>query len=319
MLAQPLIPMLRALRGVAHKTDIAPVVRRLGLAPEGIRLGDDCAAIPDGDGYLLLAIEGFVPDFLAAEPWFAGWCGVMVNASDIAAMGGRPIAVVDALWSAGAESAEPVLAGLAEAAAAYGIPVVGGHTNLRARDGQLAVSILGRAKRLLTSFDAMPGDVLLAAIDLRGRYHEPMPYWDAATGARAPGLLRSDLDTLAAIAEAGLSRAAKDISMAGLVGTALMLAEASRIGMVIDPAKVPRPEGVDVARWLASFPSFGFLVTAKPDAVDEIRARFRARGIACAAIGHCEGGSALDLIAETGRRETFWDLVEAPLTGCAPA
>jgi uncharacterized protein len=319
MLADPLVLRLRALRGIAHKTDIAPVVRRLGLAPEGIRLGDDCAAIPDGDGYLLLAIEGFVPDFLAAEPWFAGWCGVMVNASDIAAMGGRPIAVVDALWSAGADSAEPVLAGLAEAAAAYGIPVVGGHTNLRAREAQLAVSILGRAESLLTSFDAEAGDVVLAAIDLRGRYHEPMPYWDAATGARHAGELRGNLDLLAEVAEAGLSRAAKDISMAGLIGTALMLAEASRIGMVLDPAKVPRPEGIDLARWLGSFPSFGFLLTAKLDAAAEIIARFAARGIACAAIGQCEGGSKLDLITENGRRETFWNLADAPLTGCAPA
>ena len=36
------------------------------------RVGDDCAAIPDGDGYLLLAIEGFINDFVAADPWFAG-------------------------------------------------------------------------------------------------------------------------------------------------------------------------------------------------------------------------------------------------------
>ena len=42
---------------------------------------DDCAAIADGEGHLLLAIEGFVDDFVEKMPWFAGWCGVMVNAS----------------------------------------------------------------------------------------------------------------------------------------------------------------------------------------------------------------------------------------------
>ncbi|MCB8875717.1 sll0787 family AIR synthase-like protein [Acidisoma silvae] len=319
MLAQSLAQSLRNLRGLAHKTDIATVARHLGTAPEGIRLGDDCAAIPDGDGYLLLAIEGFVPDFLKAEPWFAGWCGVMVNASDIAAMGGRPIAVVDALWSADSAESEPVLAGLKAAADAYRIPVVGGHTNARASSAQLAVAILGRATNLLTSFDAQPNEVLLAAIDLRGAYHDPMPYWDAATRGASAERLRGDLDLLAQIAEAGLSKAAKDISMAGLVGTALMLAECSRIGMVIDPSAVPRPEGVPLERWLSSFPSFGFLITATPDNAPAVIAAFAERGIACAEIGQCTTGTTLDLLNADGTTETFWDLAEAPLIGCAPA
>ena len=194
-------------------------------------LGDDCAAIPDGDGYLLLAIEGFMDGFVAADPYFAGFCGVMVNVSDIAAMGGRPIAVVDALWSRDQGHADPVLAGLRVAAETYGVPVVGGHSNTRNETEHLAVAILGRAKRLLTSFDAKPGDVLVAAIDLRGRFRDPHPYWDAATGA-PPERLRADVSLLAGIAEDGLSQAAKDISMAGLVGTLSVAPD--QVGAVID-------------------------------------------------------------------------------------
>ena len=317
MLTQSLAQSLRNLRGLAHKSDIAAVARHLGTAPDGIRLGDDCAAIPDGDGYLLLAIEGFVPEFVKAEPWFAGWCGVMVNASDIAAMGGRPIAVVDALWSSSGAEAEPVLAGMKAAAEAYRIPVVGGHTNARANSAQLAVAILGRATRLLTSFDAQPGEVVLAAIDLRGAYHDPMPYWDAATRGADAARLRGDLDILPQVAESGLSGAAKDISMAGLIGTALMLAECSGIGMVIDPLAVPRPEGIELERWLGSFPSFGFLLTATPKNAMGVIAAFAARGIACADVGRCTAGTRLDLLNADGTAETFWDLAEAPLIGCA--
>src|SRR5580700_5650652 len=97
---------LRRSSGLAAKSDITSVAKSLGLSGDDvIAVGDDCAAIPDGDGYLLFAIEGFINEFVARDPWFAGWCGVMVNVADVAAMGGRPIAVVDAVWAAGDDEA----------------------------------------------------------------------------------------------------------------------------------------------------------------------------------------------------------------------
>lgn len=306
---------IRAGRGLAHKADIAAVVGRLRVG--AVRNGDDCAAIPDGDGHLLLAIEGFLESFVADDPRFAGWCGVMVNLSDIAAMGGRPIAVVDALWSPDAAGAQAVLAGLDAAAGTYGVPVVGGHTNTRAAGASLAVAVLGRAgKTLLTSFDAKPGDALIAAIDLRGAFRDPHPYWDAASGA-PPERLRADLAILPGLAEAGLARAAKDISMAGIVGTALMLMECSGVGGTIDLAALPRPEGVAVARWLAAFPSFGFLVAASPDRREAVIARFAARGIAAAGVGTIDA-SRVARISDRATEAEVWDLSKTPLTGCGP-
>ncbi len=175
---------LRTGRGLAAKGDIAAVAARLALSAEpAIAFGDDCAAIPDGDGFLLLAIEGFMNEFVSSDPWFAGWCGVMVNVSDVAAMGGRPIAVVDAVWAEDDAAAKPLLRGLRDASDTYRVPIVGGHTNARSDRGQLSVAILGRAKSLLTSFDARPADRLVAAIDLRGRYRGPFANWEAATDA----------------------------------------------------------------------------------------------------------------------------------------
>ena len=148
---------LRGRRGVAHKLDIRRVRASLGArlgwgdatgdaagagSPGGVPVGDDCAAMPDGDGFLLLAIEGLLDEFVAAEPWFAGYCAVMVNVSDVYAMGGRPVALVDALWSKGAERAEPIWDGMAAAARKYGVPIVGGHTNTRSAGDHLAAAIL---------------------------------------------------------------------------------------------------------------------------------------------------------------------------------
>ncbi|MGO8492409.1 hypothetical protein ACC757_37600, partial [Rhizobium ruizarguesonis] len=65
--------------GIVAEQDIRTIAARLGLQWQQIAVGDDCAELPDGDGYLLFAIEGFMNEFVAADPWFAGWCGVMVN------------------------------------------------------------------------------------------------------------------------------------------------------------------------------------------------------------------------------------------------
>ena len=311
-----LIDTLRAGRGLAHKRDIAPVLARLAPgAPSAVRNGDDCAAIPDGDGFLLFAIEGFLPEFVAADPRFAGWCGVMVNVSDIHAMGGRPVAVVDAVFADGDARAAPVLDGLAAASRAYGVPVVGGHTNTRAGGAGLSVAVLGRAKRLLTSFDARPGEAIIAAIDLRGRFREPHAYWDASSDAPA-GRLRADLDVLPALAEDGLCRAGKDISMAGVIGTALMLLECSGCGARIDVDAVPRPDYVALPRWLQAFPSYGFLLTAAPADVDGVCARFAARGIAAAAIGACEAGDTVRL-TQGGESRVLWRFAAGDTSGGA--
>ena len=315
---QALARQIRDARGLAHKRDIDAVVTRLGLNARNARVpvGDDCAAIPDGDGHLLLAIEGFLDSFVAADPYFAGYCGIMVNLSDVAAMGGRPLAVVDALWSRDDAAADPVLAGLADAAALYGVPIVGGHTNTRAGAGNLAVAMLGRAgPRLLTSFDAAPGDDLVAAIDLRGRFREPHPYWDASTGS--PGeRLRGDLEVLPALAEAGLARAVKDISMAGVVGTALMLLECSQVGGVIDLDAIPRPEGVPLPRWLPAFPSFGFLLSVRPDGTPAVLARFAERGVAAAKIGTLDTSRVARVRDAAGEQAVVWDFWASPLIGC---
>jgi len=309
-----LVEQLRAGRGFAHKRDIADALATLSAALPGgvgdlaqaVAVGDDCAAIRDGDGWLLFAIEGFIDEFVQGMPWFAGWSGLMVNLSDIAAMGGRPIAVVDALWSEGAAAGAPVLQGLAAASAAYGVPIVGGHTNHRSTRGGLAVAVLGRAQALLTSFDARPGDTLLMAVDLRGAYEEPHPFWNAATKA-PPRRLRADLALLPQIAEAGWCRAAKDISMAGALGTALMLLECSRVGALIDLDALPRPPGVPLQRWLQTFPSYGYLLSVAPAHVAAVQQLFTSRDIACAPIGHVTAAPQVWL-QQSGERAQLWDV-----------
>jgi len=219
--------------------------------------------------------------------------------------------VLDAIWAHGGDEAEPILDGLRAAAAAFAVPIVGGHANMRTDRSQLSVAILGRAQRLLTSFDARPGDRLVAAIDLRGRYREPFANWEAATDA-PPARLRGDLALLPLIAERGLACAAKDISQGGIVGTAAMLAECSRVAIEIEVGAVPKPVAVPIERWLVTFPSFGFIVAVAPDAVGPVTHLFADRGIAAADIGTVRRGTEV-AITDGAARAVIRDFQHEPL------
>jgi uncharacterized protein len=310
-----LVHTLKQSLGILHKQDIQAVARLLSTdnAPNHILLGDDCAAIPDGNGYLLLAAEGMMPDFVESDPWFAGWSAVMVNVSDIYAMGGRPIAIVDTLWSQDPAISQPLLAGMSAAARAYQVPIVGGHTNIRSSYNAFSVSILGRAEKLISSFTAQPGDRLLMAIDLRGQSHPQYPFWNAATETD-PVRLRADLELLPTLAENQLCSAGKDISMGGIIGTSLMLLETSNCGAVVDLDRIPRPSAVPFDRWLVSFPSYGFLLSVRPDRVSTVQQMFKNRQITCTDIGEAIASTQLILHSQ-GEFTLFWDFDREPLTG----
>jgi uncharacterized protein len=251
----------------------------------GTRLGDDCAAIRDGDGWLLLAAEGMLPSFVADDPWFAGYSAVMVNLSDVSAMGGRPIAIVDVLWTPGLNQSGQIWEGMRAASKAYDVPIVGGHTTVtKGGSPFLAAAVLGKARRLITSFDVKPGDDLLVAVDLRGEWRREKPFWNASVEAPSERL-RANLNLLPRLAENGWCRAGKDISNGGIVGTLAMLLDCSSVGAELWVDQLPRPAGVDLERWLISFPSFGYLLCIPPKYSRRVIADFAAQEIACAVAG----------------------------------
>ena len=236
----------------------------------------------------------------------------MVNLSDVAAMGGVAVAVVDALWSQSIEASQPILKGMQAAAAVYGVPIVGGHTNCHSPHDGLAVSILGKAQHLISSFEAKSGDALMMVVNLAGSYYGDYAFWNAATPSE-PAQLRQQLSCLPKLAESGLCHAGKDISMGGLAGTLLMLCEASDCGAVLNLDRVPRPQNVDLYQWLTGFPSFGFLLSAPPENLLKIDDLFSPYGITCAAVGHIQTGSKVSIQWE-GEQQLFWDLARS-LTG----
>ncbi len=276
--------------------------------------GDDTAAIACGDHFQLLAIEGMLPGFVQAAPWFAGWSAVMANVSDITAMGGRATAVVNAYWHHDAELAQQILAGIRAACEAYGLLLVGGHTSLAAGNPTaLAVAITGIAHNLLSTLHVAPGQVIAMAVDLEGEWHADSTYWKAFEGVPAERL-RSKLDVLPRLADAKLLHAAKDISNAGVLGSLLMLLETTGCGATVDLNSLPCPPDADLARWLQVFPSYGFLMTLDERDWANVQAAFAFEGLRCERIGQVNASGSMSI--QRGEQEhEFWNLRNKPFTG----
>jgi AIR synthase-related protein len=301
-----------------QKEDIQTVAKRLPLNPsvngKPVLLGDDAAAIPSGDRYLLLAAEGVWPPLLQANPRLAGRCCVLTNISDIYAMGGRPIAVVDVLFAAEDELAAQALAGMQENAERFGVPIVGGHYTKNNDMSSLAVAILGQANKLLTSHTARTGDQLMLVYKQEGRLKDAFDFWDCSSMC-SPEQLRSDLELLPLLAESGLCDTAKDVSMAGILGTTIMLLETSGIGARVDLDKIACPPGVDFERWLRAFPSYGFILSVRPQNVKDVQTLFEQRGICCVPYATVTDETVVT-VHSRGDSKVIWDFA-VPLMGFA--
>ncbi len=266
-----------------------------------VRLGDDCAAIPNpaGHGHLLFAAEGMLESFVEEDPWFAGYSAVMVNLSDIAAMGGRPLAITDVIWTPSDEISSKIWQGIQAASHSYGVPIVGGHTtHVDSGKATLAAAVLGHAgDRLITSFDAKPGDHLVIAIDMHGAYHGGKPFWNAST-TTPPERLRSDLELLPSLVEKGLCHAGKDISNGGIVGTLAMLCHCSEVGAYLDLERLPCPMDTEIERWLVTFPSYGYLLAISPEDLESTLMHFTATKVTCREIGIFRAGPGITITAD---------------------
>lgn len=282
----------------------ACIQRAFGNALEvsgNIRVGDDCAAIPNpsGTGHLLFAAEGMPDSLIQEDPWFAGYSSVMANLSDIAAMGGRPIAITDILWTPSEKISSSIWQGMQAASHAYGVPIVGGHTT-RTGDGKATIgaSVLGHAgDHLITSFDVKPDDVLVIVIDMHGDFRGRQLFWNSSTIA-TPERLQADLEMLPLLAEKGLCRAGKDIGNAGIIGTLAMLCNSSEVGAFVDLGDVPCPMDVEIERWLVSSPSYGYLLAISPEDLESTFSHFTATKITCREIGYFKASAGITLAAD---------------------
>lgn len=276
--------------------------------------GDDTAAIKTEHGYLLHACEGMIPSFVEQHPYFAGWSAVMANVSDIAAMGGRATSIVNSFWHTNQDKACELIRGMQDACQHYAVPFAGGHTHIDLSfQPALSVAIQGQAKRLLSVMHVRSQQKILLVLNMQGKFHPKTTYWKCFENV-APQILQRQLELLPQVAEQGLAVAARDISNAGILGSLLMLLEATGTGATLELNDIPKPTDVSWAHWLQLFPSYGFLLTADALHCDELTALFASQQLHCVAIGDVNSTGRVDIVSENITCE-FWDFNTQPFTG----
>lgn len=307
---EALATTLRQLPGVLAKADIGLVTEVFGGGDWYAGPGDDGAVLPAGEGQVVVGGEAILPAFVAADPYGAGIAAVLANVNDLAAMGARPVALLDTV--VGSEDvAREVLRGMHWAAGVYDVPVVGGHLTRTAGPPSLSAFGVGRADRVLSATHAAPGQVLVLGCCLEGRMREDFLFFPSfdERGSRLAG----DVRLLADLATSGAVVAAKDVSMAGLVGSLAMLLEPGRLGVSVDLDVLPVPPGVPLADWLGCFPCFAFLLTCPADRVPDCLGAFTGRGLTAEPIGVLDDGGRVRL-SGGGREVVVFDLQEEGIT-----
>jgi len=147
---------------------IERVLRRLAPPRRAVLgAGDDCAILPPARSRQLFTIDSMVEDVHFRLGWGTpealGARALIVNLSDVAAMGGKPTAcVVNLAVRTGLDAGffERLYAGLGRAAMRAGVDVVGGNVT-RARALAITIALLGEARGAALRRDAArPGDAI---------------------------------------------------------------------------------------------------------------------------------------------------------------
>lgn len=272
-----LITSIRNYEGITRKNMIKDVTDILkdsyNIAGKTILgFGDDASAIDIGNQQLLLlATDGMWGKLMESDPWWAGYCSVLVNVNDIAAMGGIPMGMTNVLSIQDGETCKKIMNGINEGVLKFGVPMVGGHLHPDTPYNSLDVSITGLVDKedVITSGGARMGDQVIVAMDLDGKPHEKFPLnWDTTT-FKSPESVQDQIAVMNRIAHRHLVTAGKDISNPGTLGTLGMLLEASDVGASIELEKIPRNESMEWNDWLKVYPGSGFVLTAPVENVKE--------------------------------------------------
>jgi len=309
-----IVKLLLSFDGISRKFVLPSIIDRLrlesfkGNTPHS--LGEDSAAIgTESDEYVLLTTDGIVEDLCVNYPRAAGFNAVLANMMDIYAAGGTPTSFAVALSYSDPKIGEALLDGLITGSQIFRVPIVRGHTNPSSSSTYIVGSATGRVMKtnLLTAGGAESGNVLVLLFDKVGQRGESYKLgWDSVTGRTSEDVVRR-LSVMNELASEKLLTAAKDVSVAGVIGTAGMMLEYSGCGgtLNLDSLDSSRPSDIPLEDWVRMFISLGFLVATAESNLPDVKRIAQAHGLSTTFFGQADDSKAVRLTLGKDERIFF--------------
>ncbi len=212
----------------------------------GLGEADDAAVVRlSEEEAIVLTLDFFTP--LVDDPFVWGQIAATNAASDVYAMGGRPLVALNiAAWpreSLPLEVLADVLRGGRDVAERGGFFVVGGHT-VDDPEPKYGMVVVGRIdeKAVMTIDSARPGDMLVLTKPIGTGVITTAIKADAAsgdvTGAAVSSMTHLNADASAVLVRAGV-RACTDVTGFGLLGHLHRMLAASGVSAALDASSVP--------------------------------------------------------------------------------
>lgn len=322
MTLSDIVEAIRTYPGITRKHTIHEIVRFLpttAFANVAASEGEDAAAIEFGNDYILFATDGIMESLVKTNPFYAGYFAVLVNVNDIAAMGGRALAMVDVMSVKHDKICAQILKGMERAVRKFNVPIVGGHTHPDCEYHAIDISIIGSVPKtdIIRSDRAQAGDDIVFVMDTDGFFPPDLKYaWDTTTN-KDDKLVQDQMGMMCTVASENLCHSAKDMSNPGCIGTMGMLLESSGKGGCIDVNKIPRPKDVDFIQWILAYQGCGFVFSCPKENSKRIIELFETVGCEGAIVGSVNDSTVLSLRSE-GEEKVLFDFSKDIITGCNP-
>ena len=262
------------LSGLGEDRLLAELLPTLGHSKEVVlQAGDDCAIVRAQRGKLLVlkcdCVVETVHFHKAANPRSVGWKAMMRPLSDFAAVSALPrfaLVTLMARKSTDRNWVRKVYAGLTDAAARFGVEIVGGETSKTPGPLSLSVSVFGyvEPRRWVSRSGGQAGDALFVTGrlggSLRGRHLTFVPRIAESRWLTANFRVHAMMD---------LSD--------GLGADLPRLAKGSRLGFEIDEASVPLNPGCRVRNAITDGEDYELLFAVSSRDSDRLQRAWRRR------------------------------------------
>jgi len=230
---------------------------RRALDGVGLDALDDGASLKVGDREIVVSIDGHTVDPIFFPGGDLGRLAISGAVNDVAVMGARPVAILDAVIveeGYGVEELRRLVRSMNETAREAGVAIISGDFKVMPRghlDGVVITTCsigLLEAGRLILDGGAKPGDrvIVTGPIGDHG-----IALMSAREGLEFETELRSDVAPIWCVVEAALEagevRAMKDPTRGGLSAALNAIAEKSGVSIWIDEDRVPIREEVRAA------------------------------------------------------------------------